>query len=95
MADHIYALFPTYLPTGRLVTAGKHVKKRFWFRNSLTLKKHILKQENPNNTKINGEQGTNYLVAKNWTNILRKPERISMKIVKSSAINLQSKSTMN
>ena len=26
MADHIYALFPTYLPTGRLVNHRKHFK---------------------------------------------------------------------
>ena len=26
MADRIFALFPTYLPTGRLITARQHVK---------------------------------------------------------------------
>ena len=29
MADHIYALFSTYLPTGRLVIHRKHVKNKF------------------------------------------------------------------
>ena len=29
MADHIYVLFLTYLPIGRLVTARKHIVTRF------------------------------------------------------------------
>ena len=30
MADNVNALFPTYLPTGRLETHAKHIK--YWFK---------------------------------------------------------------
>ena len=75
MADNVDALFPTYLPTGRLVTHKKFNNQRFkhktFIHNNQT---HDCHKKAQNLTRIMKRKSQNHLLERNITCILRKLE---------------------
>ena len=65
MADHVDTLFPTYLPTRRLVTHNKHDNQRFKHQTFIyNNKTHDFNKETQKFYYINGEEITKLLTCK-------------------------------